>query len=360
MKNAPEIGNELGREARRVAKGSPSTARRHPDRRPDRPPVPPSYAAIDLGTNNCRLLVARPAPGGFRVIDGFSRIVRLGEGLSASGKLSDAAIERTTEALRACAGKIDGRDIKETRSVATEACRQAANGEAFLDHVRRETGLALKTISATEEAQLTVSGCAPLLRTGHARALMFDIGGGSTELMWIENKPGRPPRALDIISLPFGVVGLAEEFGEDPLPAHDMERIVERVDRTLAPFEKRHRIGADIEAGRVHMLGTSGTVTTLGAIYLDLPRYDRSRVDGLSIRLESAHAICAKLVGLNFEDRHNHPCIGPGRADLMVMGCTILTAIFRRWPVDSLTAADRGIRDGLLLDMMAADGAPPA
>ena len=101
MKNAPEIGNELGREARRVAKGSPSTARRHPDRRPDRPPVPPSYAAIDLGTNNCRLLVARPAPGGFRVIDGFSRIVRLGEGLSASGKLSDAAIERTTEALRA-------------------------------------------------------------------------------------------------------------------------------------------------------------------------------------------------------------------------------------------------------------------
>jgi len=293
VKNAPEISNELGREARRVAKGSPSTARRRPDRRPDRPPVPPSYAAIDLGTNNCRLLVARPAPGGFRVIDGFSRIVRLGEGLSASGKLSDAAIERTTEALRACAGKIDGRDVKETRSVATEACRQAANGEAFLDHVRWETGLALKTISATEEAQLTVSGCAPLLRTGHARALMFDIG-------------------------------------------------------------------ADIEARRVHMLGTSGTVTTLGATYLDLPRYDRSRVDGLSIRLESAHAICAKLVGLDFEARHNHPCIGPGRADLMVMGCAILTAIFRRWPVDSLTAADRGIRDGLLLDMMAADGAPPA
>ena len=208
-------------------------------------------------------------------------------------------------------GKIDGRDIKETRSVATEACRQAANGEAFLDHVRRETGLALKTISATEEAQLTVSGCAPLLRTGHARAFMFDIGGGSTELMWIENKPGRPPRALDIISLPFGVVGLAEEFGEDPLPAHDMERIVERVDRTLVPFEKRHRIGADIEAGRVHMLGTSGTVTTLGAIYLDLPRYDRSRVDGLSIRLESAHAICAKLVGLDFEARPQPPLHRP-------------------------------------------------
>ena len=185
--------------------------------------------------------------------------------------------------------------------------------------------------------------------------MKYDMGGSGVVIGLMKALAGRKARVNAV-----GVVGLAEEFGEDPLPAHDMERIVERVDRNLAPFEKRHRIGADIEAGRVHMLGTSGTVTTLGAIYLDLPRYDRSRVDGLSIRLESAHAICAKLVGLNFEDRHNHPCIGPGRADLMVMGCAILTAIFRRWPVDSLTAADRGIRDGLLLDMMAADGAPPA
>jgi exopolyphosphatase/guanosine-5'-triphosphate,3'-diphosphate pyrophosphatase len=322
--------------------------------------VPPSYAAIDLGTNNCRLLVARPAPGGFRVIDGFSRIVRLGEGLSASGTLSDAAIERTTEALRACAKKIDGRGVRETRSVATEACRQAANGLDFLDHVRNETGLSLKTISAAEEAQLTLDGCAPLLQTGHARALMFDIGGGSTELMWVSCEPGGPPKALEIISLPFGVVGLAEEFGREPLPDHDMERIVERVDQALAPFEERHGIAAEIEAGRVHMLGTSGTVTTLGAIYLDLPRYDRSRVDGLSIRMESAHAICAKLSRLDFEDRNNHPCIGPGRADLMVMGCAILAAITRRWPAASLTAADRGIREGLLLDMMAADGVPAA
>ena len=320
--------------------------------------MPASYAAIDLGTNNCRLLVARPAPGGFRVIDGFSRIVRLGEGLSASGKLSDAAIERTTEALRACAGKIDGRGVKETRSVATAACRQAANGEAFIEHVRRETGIALKTISATEEAGLTLAGCAPLLRTGHPRALMIDIGGGSTELMWIENQPGRPSKAIDILSLPFGVVGLAEEFGEDPLPADDMERIAGRVDQALAPFDERHGIGAEVEAGRVHMLGTSGTVTTLGAIYLDLARYDRSRVDGLSIRLESVHAICANLAGLDFEARNNHPCIGPGRADLMIMGCAILTAIVRRWPAESLTAADRGIREGLLMDMMAADGEP--
>ncbi len=207
---------------------------------------------------------------------------------------------------------------------------------------------------------------------------MFDIGGGSTELMWIDNnagngpghknkdhrgkpqgKPQGKPKTLDILSLPIGVVGLAEEFGSEALAPDDFETIVARVDAALAPFEDRHGIAAEIEAGNVHMLGTSGTVTTMGAIYLDLPRYDRARVDGLSIRWESIEAICAKLVGLDFKARHNHPCIGPGRADLMAMGCAVLTGICRRWPATHLTAADRGIREGLLLDMMAADNVPP-
>ncbi len=345
-----------------------------------------AYAAIDLGTNNCRMLVACPdrndgrndAGKGLRIIDGFSRIVRLGEGVAATGRLSDAAIERTTEALKICAEKINNRGVKETRAIATEACRQAENGDAFLEHIRRETGLRMKSISAAEEAELTLAGCAPLLGTGHPRTLIFDIGGGSTELMWVDNridnrtgntggngpgqknkkthgKPQGKPKALDVLSLPIGVVGLAEEFGEDALEPDDFETIVARVDAALAPFEDRHGIAAEIEAGNVHMLGTSGTVTTMGAIYLDLPRYDRSRVDGLSIRWESIEAICAKLVTLDFGARHDHPCIGPGRADLMVMGCAVLTAICRRWPVTHLTAADRGIREGLLLDMMAAD-----
>ena len=190
---------------------------------------------------------------------------------------------------------------------------------------------------------------------------MFDIGGGSTELMWIDNRAGNsagPPKALDILSLPIGVVGLAEEFGRDALAPDDFETIVERIDAALAPFEDRHGIAAEIEAGNVHMLGTSGTVTTMGAIYLDLPRYDRSRVDGLSIRWESIDAICAKLVTLDYQARRDHPCIGPARADLMVMGCAVLTAICRRWPATHLTAADRGIREGLLLEMMAANSVP--
>jgi exopolyphosphatase/guanosine-5'-triphosphate,3'-diphosphate pyrophosphatase len=181
---------------------------------------------------------------------------------------------------------------------------------------------------------------------------MFDIGGGSTEVMWVDTGSAQDTRAIDIMSLPYGVVGLAEEFGRDALTPEVFETIVARIDADLGPFEARHHIAAEIKDGNVHMVGTSGTVTTLGAIYLDLPRYDRSQVDGLSIRFESIHAICDNLISLDFEARTNHPCIGPGRADLMVMGCAILTAICRRWPAEYLTAADRGIREGLLLGMM--------
>jgi len=325
---------------------------------------PPCFAAIDLGTNNCRMLLARADAsddnnensantGGIHVIDGFSRIVRLGEGLAASGQLSEEAIERAIKALKVCAQKIRSRGVKGTRAIATEACRQAANGDDFLKRVEAETGLTMTIISAVDEAELTLSGCAPLLGTDHPKALIFDIGGGSTELLWIDNASGTP-KALDILSLPIGVVGLAEEFGKDALTSEKFEHIVARVAQALAPFEDRHNITAEIDAGRVHMLGTSGTLTTLGAIYLDLARYDRSRVDGLSIRMESIDAICGKLIGLDFDARHQHPCIGPGRADLMVMGCAIITVICRRWPASHLTAADRSIREGLLMQMIAA------
>ncbi len=321
---------------------------------------PPCYAAIDLGTNNCRMLVACPGgetnADGFRVIDGYSRIVRLGEGLAASGRLSDEAIERTIKALKVCAGKIRSRGVKETRAIATEACRQAANGDDFLGRVEAETGLTMKIISAVDEAELTVAGCAPLLKTGHPKALIFDIGGGSTELMWIDFPSGGPPKALDILSLPIGVVGLAEEFGKDALAPETFEIIVGRVTRALAPFEDRHRIAAEIEAGGVHMLGTSGTVTTLGALHLGLERYDRSRVDGLVVDFENVMAINARLAAMDWAERRTNPCIGRGRADLVVMGCAILEAVWRRWPAQTLTIADRGIREGLLLGMMAADG----
>jgi exopolyphosphatase / guanosine-5'-triphosphate,3'-diphosphate pyrophosphatase len=283
--------------------------------------------------------------------------VRLGEGLAATGRLADGAIERAIGALETCAEKMRARDVKASRSIATEACRRAGNGQAFCQRVRDETGLQLEAISPDEEASLTIAGCAPHLKTGQPRALLFDIGGGSTELMWIDTRPGAPPKAIDVLSLPFGVVSLAEEYGGDALPAAVFDDIVDRIGDALRPFEDRHGIAGEIARGNVHVLGTSGTVTTLGAIYLDLPHYDRSKVDGLSMQIDRVKEICGELAALNFDARHRHPCIGPGRADLMVMGCAVFAAIRRCWPTQYLTAADRGIREGLLLGLMAADGA---
>lgn len=312
----------------------------------------PIYAAIDLGTNNCRMLIARPADGGFRVVDGFSRIVRLGEGLAATGQLGEAAMGRTIDALKVCADKIAHQSARKVRCIATEACRQAENGPAFIKRARTETGLSLEAISAETEAELTLSGCAPLLRDGYRRALLFDIGGGSTEVTWVDCSPSGPPRTLATLSLPMGVVTLADIHGSGAMTSSIHNEILARADEALVPFCAEHGIRDAIDAGQVQMIGTSGTVTTMGAIYLDLPRYDRIRVDGLTIRFESIHAICAKLSEMDCEARRQVPCIGRDRADLMLMGCSLLSAICNRWPVGTLKAADRGIRDGLLLGMM--------
>jgi len=315
----------------------------------------PAYAAIDLGTNNCRLLVACPdseSASGMRVIDGFSRIVRLGEGLGTSGRLSDAAIERATKALRICARKIGGRNVVETRAVATEACRQADNEDEFFSHVLDETGIRFETISPKEEAELTLAGCVPLLATEHPRVLMFDIGGGSTELMWLDNQASGGPRAIDILSLPFGVVSLAEEHGRDALSTEALEAIVERIDADLAPFENKHAIAAEIAAGRVHVLGTSGTVTTLTGVHLGLQRYDRAVVDGAFLDFDDIRVMSDRLRRQDCAARAAHPCIGPERADLVVAGCAILEAICRRWPIGRLRVADRGLREGMLLDLI--------
>ncbi|HJO73505.1 MAG TPA: Ppx/GppA phosphatase family protein [Rhodospirillales bacterium] len=314
------------------------------------------YGAVDLGTNNCRLLVARPAGDGIRVVDSFSRIVRLGEGLSASGRLSEDAIERALGALKVCALKLGERAMAGVRGVATEACRRARNSDDFLARVKTETGLDLETISTLEEACLILAGCTPLIDRGRRFALIFDIGGGSTEVMWIEHEAENCPRLVDFLSLPIGVVNLSERYEDGNVGAADYARIIEDTDARLAPFCERNGVTQRIAEGQVHMLGTSGTVTTLGALHLGLERYDRSRVDGLVVDFENVMAINARLAAMDWAERRTNPCIGRGRADLVVMGCAILEAVWRRWPAQTLTIADRGIREGLLLGMMAADG----
>jgi len=312
------------------------------------------YAALDLGTNNCRMLVARPTADGFRVVDAFSRITRLGEGLAASGRLSPAAMDRTIGALRACADKMVRNRVTRARLVATEACRRAANCDEFAQRVWRETGLDLEIISARDEAALALGGCSSLMRPEFPWALVFDIGGGSTELIWVANGPG----GLDVkgvVSLPLGVVTLAEQVGEALHNPAGYAVTVAQIATRLAAFETEHCITPRLLMGQVQMLGTSGTVTTLAALHLNLDRYDRAAVDGLDLHLADIAAITTMLLGMSAAERVAHPCIGTERADLVIAGCAILEAMCRLWPLSSLRVADRGVREGILLSMMRQD-----
>lgn len=308
------------------------------------------YAALDLGTNNCRLLIARPTDSGFTVIDAFSRIVRLGEGLAATGRLSDAAIERTIAALSICADKLKRRNVTLARSVATEACRRASNGAEFIDRVYRETGIVLDIISAEEEARLAVLGCHILIEPGDDPALVFDIGGGSTEVVLIDTT-SPVPRVLDWHSAPWGVVSLTESVGggggaEERAAAYARMRAIAA--DSFAAFAARLPKGV----ARPRLLGTSGTVTTLASVFLALDRYDRGAVDGLIVPASAMRAISADLASKSIEDRALLPCIGSERADLVVAGCAILETIMDMWPAERLGVADRGIREGILRRLM--------
>jgi exopolyphosphatase/guanosine-5'-triphosphate,3'-diphosphate pyrophosphatase len=314
-----------------------------------------SYAAIDLGTNNCRLLIARPQGVNFVVIDAFSRVVRLGEGLAQTGRLSDEAMDRALGALTVCAEKLKKRNVHLARSVATEACRRATNGEEFIERVRRETGIVLDVISAEEEARLAVLGCHILLEDGGGPAVVFDIGGGSTELVLIE-QGGPVPQIVDWQSVPWGVVSLTETCGRDESSAEARARRYAEmrgmVRESFTPFAERI---ADAISPGLRLLGTSGTVTTLASVHLELPQYDRRAVDGLIVPSESMREISARLSSMSPAERRELPCIGSERADLVVAGCAILESILDIWPAPRLGVADRGIREGILRSLMHAD-----
>lgn len=317
----------------------------------------PVFAALDLGTHNCRLLAASPAGESFRVVDAFSRIVRLGEGLGKTGELSAIAMSRAIEALKICAGRLRKLGVAKQRNVATEACRRAHNCDEFVERVLAETGLEIEIISAAEEARLALDGCAPLLEGGCKFAVVFDIGGGSTELMWLSIGEDREPRIEESVSLPYGVVTLAERYGGDRVSEAGYREIVAKVMKRIAPFAERHRIGEHIAAGRVQMLGTSGTVTTLAAVHLELPRYNRAAVDGAYLTFDDVRKLSRSLAAMNNAERAAHPCIGPKRADLVAVGCAILEAICATWPVGRLRVADRGVREGILIGLIRASAA---
>lgn len=342
----------------------PDAAAMLPPPAPPRRAAGPLYGALDLGTNNCRLLIATPAGRGFRVVESFSRVVRLGEGLGDSGQLSDRAQDRALAALAVCAQRLGRHQVARLRAVATEACRRAGNGAAFAARVQAETGIPLEIIAPREEAQLAVESCLPLLADhaadGERRALLFDIGGGSTEVALVRLSAGRAPELAGYASLPAGVIALAEHFGAAAHVPDGFEAMVDHVAALLAPFEAVHRLSDEVFRGGVRLLGTSGTVTTLAGVALDLPHYRRAWVDGVTLDAEATDAALARILALDAAGLAAHPCIGPDRAEFVLPGCAVYAAIRQLWPAPRVTIADRGLREGILLRLMAADRAPAA
>jgi exopolyphosphatase / guanosine-5'-triphosphate,3'-diphosphate pyrophosphatase len=316
-----------------------------------------TYAALDLGTNNCRLLIARPSGNAFRVVDAFSRIVRLGEGVSITRRISEAAIVRSIAALKICREKMRSRGVTRARLIATEACRMAENGAEFRDRVAEQVGLDFEIVDHATEAELAAFGCSPLMDPQSRGAILFDIGGGSSELVRLgpsDISRGGPPMPVieGWISLPLGVVTLADRFGGVTVTPETFGDMVEAVTAELADFSARH--GGNL--ADTHMLGTSGTVTTIAGVFLNLMRYDRRKVDGCWLSTEDITRVIEKLMAMSYHDRAANPCIGVERADLVLTGCAILEAIRRAFPVPRLRVADRGLREGMLVKMMRADG----
>jgi len=318
----------------------------------------PTYAALDLGTNNCRLLVARSTGDSFRVVDAFSRIIRLGEGISASGRISEAAIERAVEALAICRDKMKNRNVSRARLIATEACRAAENGAEFRSRIAKEVGLELEIIDRETEALLAATGCTPLMDPYADGVVLFDIGGGSSELVRLgrstPSNGGPPlPEIQAWASLPLGVVTLAERYGGHAVTRETYEAMIAdvaaHVDRFVA---ENGNAGID----RIHLLGTSGTVTTIAGVHLDLKRYDRRRVDGCWMSDVEVTTVIEQLLASSYEDRVANACIGAERADLVLAGCAILDGIRRAFPCRRLRVADRGLREGMLVQMMREDG----
>ncbi|MBW8814268.1 MAG: Ppx/GppA family phosphatase [Caulobacterales bacterium] len=320
----------------------------------------PCYAALDLGTNNCRLLIATPSASGFRVVEAYSRIVRLGEGLTQSGRLSDQAMERALAALKVSGEKVRRRRVVKFRAIATQACRMAANGQAFVNRVANETGVRLQIISPQEEARLSVAGCLNLLDDRYEAALVVDVGGGSTELSWVDLKaaqPGAQPPVRAWLSVPIGVVTLAERFPEGEVATEGWFRqMVDHVKDQIGAFRRADPMRPVFEADRAHLVGTSGAITSLAGLHLNLPRYDRNRVDGIWMHREECEAAAGRLLAMSSAERAAQACIGPDRADLVLAGAAILQAVQELWPCNRVRVADRGLREGILLSLMAERG----
>ncbi len=309
-------------------------------------------AALDLGTNTCRLLIAAVTAEGPKVIDSFVRVIRLGDQLATKGHISAEAMRRALDALTICAKKIKAQNVTRKRLIATAACREASNRDAFLEKIRFNTGLELEVVSPAEEARLAIVACADLLDSSTRYAIAFDIGGGSTEVMWMELFPHKLPEIIEWTSLPLGVVTVAETLRYEPSPVRFLQKIRKAVAKEMKVLCDKAHIYPQLRKKNIQLIGTSGTVTTLAAIHMNLDRYDRMRVSGLQLTPEIIKKTISSLYAMTPEGRLLHPCIGPMRADLVMGGVAIFEGIYDVFPINPVRVADRGVREGILMDLI--------
>lgn len=322
----------------------------------------PLYAAIDLGTNNCRLLIAQPKGQSFAIVDSFSQIARLGEGLTATGRLSEAAMARAMDALARMRARLKSHGVGHVRCIATEACRKAENGPDFIARVQRELGLSFKIIGPKEEARLALIGCHDLIEPKAERVLIVDVGGGSTEISLVDVAELRGfPTISELVerapmtvwtSIPLGVVTLSEAVAARDTEAATYEAMRQVAREALEGWTEAAAVRAALANRPGHLIGTSGTVTCLAGVHLELKRYRRDAVDGTWLARDAARATIGRLCQLGEAGRARLPTVGPERAGLMMSGCAIMDAAWDLFPEGRLRVADRGLREGLLLSMM--------
>ena len=351
---SPEESGREKQQSRQRSKQRPKQRRRR--RKPQ------YFGAIDLGTNNCRLLVARSMPDGFKVVDSFSKVVRLGKGLASTGRLSDESMDMAVDAIGVCAAKMKRKSVTRWRCIATQACRAADNGDEFLARVKKETGLTFETISPRVEARLSVMGVLNIIDMNKDVALVIDIGGGSTELSWVDvrkmrddktpTRLHRPPISA-WVSLPVGVVNLSEMYPED----HDDRAgwYAKMKAHVLDEIQKQNRdkqFTNTFKDGNGHMVGTSGTVTSLASVMMGLPHYQRDKIDGIWVDGPAIIETAKGLAHMPLSQRQLEPCIGEDRATMITAGCAILDVVYDLWPSQKIRVADRGLREGMLMGLM--------
>lgn len=298
-----------------------------------------SVAAIDCGTNTIKLLVGRPTDAGMEELVREMRMVRLGQGVDATGELHPDALARTFAAIDEYAELIRAQDARRVRFVATSATRDAGNAAVFTAGVRARLGVEPEVVSGTEEAALAFDGCVRNLRERPAvPVVVVDVGGGSTELIWGPRLDAAPAAAY---SMQIGSVRLHERhLHSDPPTAAEVAACVRDIDAALD--------GCPVDpAGAATVVGVAGTVTQLAAGVLGLAAYDRTVIDQARLPVAALHGLVERLVAMRVEERLALPWMHPGRADVIAAGGLVLSRVLRRTDVDHLVVSESDILDGI-------------